>query len=79
MAVANAFVEAYRENNPNDEIATLDIFKRDLVPFDGLAVQAKYTILHGQKHSQKRRRHTSRQTGLVSLGRASEGSVHPTE
>ena len=53
MAVADAFVEAYRENNPNDEIATLDIFKRDLVPFDGLAVQAKYTILHGQRHSQE--------------------------
>jgi len=53
MAVADAFVEAYRANNPNDEIVTLDIFKRDLVPFDGLAVQAKYTILHGQKHSQE--------------------------
>lgn len=53
MAVADAFVEAYRANNPNDEIVTLDIFKSDLVPFDGLAVQAKYTILHGQKHSQE--------------------------
>jgi FMN-dependent NADH-azoreductase len=53
MAVADAFVEAYRANNPTDEIVTLDIFKRDLVPFDGLAVQAKYTILHGQKHSQE--------------------------
>jgi FMN-dependent NADH-azoreductase len=53
IAVADAFVESYRENNPDDEIVTLDIFKADLVPFDGLAVQAKYTILHGQKHSQE--------------------------
>jgi FMN-dependent NADH-azoreductase len=53
IAVADAFVESYRENNPSDEIVTLDIFKADLVPFDGLTVQAKYTILHGQKHSQE--------------------------
>jgi FMN-dependent NADH-azoreductase len=53
MAVADAFVKSYRENNPDDEIATIDVFKADLVSFDGLAVQAKYTILHGQKHSQE--------------------------
>jgi FMN-dependent NADH-azoreductase len=53
IAVADAFVESYRKNNPDDEIVTLDIFKADLLPFDGLAVQAKYTILHGQKHSQE--------------------------
>jgi FMN-dependent NADH-azoreductase len=53
IAVADAFVESYRENNLDDKIVTLDIFKADLVPFDGLTVQAKYTILHGQKHSQE--------------------------
>lgn len=51
MAIADAFVEAYRSGNPNDEILTLDIFSKDLIPFDGLAVQAKYTILHGKEHS----------------------------
>ncbi len=53
IAVADAFVESYRQHNPDDEILTVDIFKADLLPFDGLAVQAKYTILHGQKHSQE--------------------------
>ena len=53
IAVANAFVESYHEKNPDDEIVTIDLFKADLLPFDGLAVQAKYTILHGQKHSQE--------------------------
>jgi FMN-dependent NADH-azoreductase len=53
IAVADAFVEVYRGNNPADEIVTLDVFKRNLPPFDGLAVQAKYTILHGQKHTQE--------------------------
>lgn len=53
IAVADAFVESYRRRNPDDEIVTLDIFKVSLPPFEGLAVQAKYTILHGQKHSQE--------------------------
>jgi FMN-dependent NADH-azoreductase len=53
IAVADAFVESYHGKNPDDEIVTIDLFKADLLPFDGLAVQAKYTILHGQKHSQE--------------------------
>jgi FMN-dependent NADH-azoreductase len=53
IAAADAFLEAYRGQNPTDNIVTLDVFKKDLPPFDGLAVQAKYTILHGQKHTQE--------------------------
>ena len=51
VAVADAFVETYLENHASDEIIKLNLFEKDLIPFDGLAVQAKYTILHGQKHS----------------------------
>ncbi len=51
LAVADAFVETYRAAHPGDEVKTLDVFKADLPAFDGLAVQAKYTILHGQKHT----------------------------
>lgn len=51
IAVANAFVDSYREKNPTDEVKILNIFSMPLPPFDGLAVQAKYTILHGEKHS----------------------------
>jgi FMN-dependent NADH-azoreductase len=49
--VANAFVQAYKEVNPDAQITTINLFKKDLPPFDGLAVQAKYTILHGLKHT----------------------------
>lgn len=51
MAVADAFLEAYQVKNPNDEIVEVDLFSKELIPFDGLVVQAKYTILHGKKHS----------------------------
>ena len=53
VAVADAFIEAYRGCNPKDEIAVLDLFTTDLPTFDGLAVQAKYTILHGKEHSKE--------------------------
>lgn len=51
VAVADAFVEAYRAAHPGDMVKTLDVFEADLPPFDGLALQAKYTILHGHKHA----------------------------
>jgi FMN-dependent NADH-azoreductase len=52
-AVTNAFVTAYRESHPDDEILRVNLFEKDLIPFDGLAVQAKYTILHGKKHTEE--------------------------
>jgi len=51
IAVADAFVESYKESHPDDEIIRLNVFEADLPKFDGLAVQAKYSILHGQKHT----------------------------
>ena len=51
ISVADAFMKTYRAKNPGDEIKILDIFEADLIPFDGLAVQAKYTIMHGKKHT----------------------------
>jgi FMN-dependent NADH-azoreductase len=51
LAAADAFVEAYRATHPGDQVKVLDVFKADLLPFDGLAVQAKYTILHGKQHT----------------------------
>jgi len=51
IAVADAFVSAYRQRNPKDEVIAMNLFKKDLPAFDGLTVQAKYTILHGLKHT----------------------------
>lgn len=51
LAVADAFIEAYAKSNPDDQIAALNLFESDIPSFDGLTVQAKYTILHGKEHS----------------------------
>ncbi len=52
IAAADAFVETYREANPGHEVVTLNVFEADLPAFDGLAVQAKYAILHGKQHTE---------------------------
>jgi len=51
ITVADAFLKAYKKKNPSAGITSIDLFKEDLPSFDGLAVQAKYTILHGKEHS----------------------------
>lgn len=53
IAVADAFVGEYQRAHPDDEIVTLNLFDAPLPNFDGLAVQAKYTILHGLIHTQE--------------------------
>jgi FMN-dependent NADH-azoreductase len=55
ITVANAFVESYRAVRPRDEIITINLFQKDLPPFDGLYVQAKYTIMHGLQHINEER------------------------
>lgn len=54
-AVADAFVEAYRQANPKDEVKTLDLFKEPLPDFNLAAASAKYKIMHGKEHSQQDR------------------------
>ena len=51
IQVADAFLAAYRKAHPGDEAVTLDLFRKDLPAFDGPALDAKYAIMHGKKHS----------------------------
>lgn len=50
-AAADAFIDAYKNSHQDDEVVTLNVFEAPIPQFDGLAVQAKYTILHGKSHS----------------------------
>ncbi len=45
--VADALVAAHGAANPGDEVDELNVFEADLPAMAGLAVQAKYEILHG--------------------------------
>lgn len=50
-SIADAFIKAYKQANPDDNIETLNIFNAKLPTFDGFTVQAKYTMMHGKEHS----------------------------
>jgi len=47
--VADAFLSAYLAAHDEAVVETLDVFRADLPPLDGLAIEAKYRILHGQE------------------------------
>lgn len=52
---AKAFLESYQQSHPQDEIHTLNLFEMNLPAFDGFALQAKYSIMHGKEHSAQER------------------------
>lgn len=56
IQVADAFVEAYKECHPGDTVEVMDLFEADFPVFDGAAVVAKYTIMHGKEHTAEERR-----------------------
>jgi FMN-dependent NADH-azoreductase len=49
LTVAKTFLEAYRAKNPDDEVETLDLWKTEIPPFDGAAIDGKYAVIHGEK------------------------------
>jgi FMN-dependent NADH-azoreductase len=51
--VAKHFLEEYSKNHPQDEVVTIDLWKKDLPAFDGDVIDAKYAIMHGQKPTQE--------------------------
>jgi FMN-dependent NADH-azoreductase len=56
LHIANAFVDAYRETHPQDQIETLNIFTADLPAFDGPILNAKYAIMHGHPHTSEEKK-----------------------
>jgi len=55
IAVAEAFVNAYRKARPSGEVKVINLYQKELPPFDGFALNAKYSILNGLKHTPEER------------------------
>lgn len=56
IEVARSFLEAYQQTHPNQEIEMLDLWHKELPPFDGDIIDAKYAIMHGQAHTEAQRK-----------------------
>jgi FMN-dependent NADH-azoreductase len=48
VKAADAFVEAYRNSHPQDEVHTVNLFDKDIPAFDGFKLDAKYKVLRGE-------------------------------
>jgi FMN-dependent NADH-azoreductase len=51
IAAADAFVEAYKNSHPKDQVKVLDLFSANLPAFDFVAASGKYKVMHGKPHS----------------------------
>ena len=56
IAIAQAFLDEYRANHPDDEVVTLDLWNAELPEFDGFTIDAKYQVLHGQDFTPEQQR-----------------------
>lgn len=75
QAVADEFVAAYREANPQDEVVILDVFARELPAFDGDRLAAKYAILGGQEHTEAEREAWAEVEALIEEFKAADKYV----
>lgn len=46
--VADIFIDAYKKQNPGDQVDLLHLYDANLPSFDGATIQAKYTMMHGE-------------------------------
>jgi FMN-dependent NADH-azoreductase len=53
--IARTFIDEYKAQNPGDSVDTLDLWKTELPSFDGDTINAKYSILHGEDHSESQK------------------------
>ena len=51
IEVAKIFLETYRKTHPEDQIQIIDLWHKEMPPFDGDVIDAKYAILHQQPHT----------------------------
>lgn len=56
IEVAHTFLEVYRQHHPEVEVETLDLWQKEIPVFDGDVIEAKYSIMHGQAHTEAQRK-----------------------
>ncbi len=65
IAIAKVFLESYRKSHPSDEIMAIDLWAKELPPFDGEAIDAKYAIMHQTQQTEGQKRAWKRVVDLI--------------
>ena len=52
IEVAQSFLEEYSKAYPGDTVESIDLWNTELPSFDGDTINAKYAVLHGEKHNE---------------------------
>jgi FMN-dependent NADH-azoreductase len=55
IAISHIFLKEYQKLHPQDELITLDLWQKELPAFDGDTIDAKYAIMHGEKHTDEQK------------------------
>jgi FMN-dependent NADH-azoreductase len=66
IAVAKLFLDEYRRLHPKDEIVDIDLWKKELPQFDGDVIDAKYSILHGERSTEAQAKAWKRVEEIIS-------------
>lgn len=56
IEIAHDYLDAYRSAHPGADVETFDLWQRELPPFDGDVIDAKYAITSGQAHTEAQRK-----------------------
>jgi len=51
IRVAEEFLAVYKNLHPEDSIEKIDLWSKQLPEFNGFTIDAKYSVLHGQDHT----------------------------
>lgn len=55
IAVADAFIDSYKQSHSKDDVKTIELFERPFPEFDFKAASAKYKIMHNKEHTEQDR------------------------
>jgi FMN-dependent NADH-azoreductase len=75
LALADAFLEAYKQRNPDDRVVELDLFKTSLPDLDAVTVQGKYNIMHGREYTPEERSAWSEVEKVIELFKSADKYV----
>lgn len=56
IQIAHTFLDSYRQSHPDSQVEVLDLWQKQIPEFDGDVIDAKYSIMHGQSHTEAQRK-----------------------